>query len=196
MKRRTVGSRIGSAVPVAVAFGAALLVTGCAAGQITQTDTQVAAINGTSAQAGTIAIRNAEVSYPESDGSGPAVYQPNSDVPTTMWLVNEGNKADELVSARTDAASTVAIEGSKVVPAQRALVLGADQPATGEATGDPTRGKLTLKGLTRQLRPGQMVEITLTFRDAGQVTFEMPVTVPDKPRVSTAEPGGGHGGGH
>ena len=84
MKRRTVGSRIRSLGPVVAAVGAALLVTGCGAGQITQTDTQVAAINGTSAGVGTIAIRNAEVSYPETDGDGPAVYPPNSDAQTTM----------------------------------------------------------------------------------------------------------------
>lgn len=198
MKRRTVGSGIRSVGPVVAAFGAALLVAGCGAGQITQTDTQVAAINGTSAGVGTIAIRNAEVAYPESDGTSPAVYPPNSDAQTTMWLVNEGHDADELVSARTDAASNVAITGSRTVPGQRTLVLGPNEPATGDpVTGDPIRGALTLEGLTRQLRPGEMVEITLTFRDAGQVTFEMPVTVPDEPRTNPAEPGGPHGsGGH
>jgi copper(I)-binding protein len=197
VKRRTVGSRIRSLGPVVAAVGAALLVTGCGAGQITQTDTQVAAINGTSAGVGTIAIRNAEVSYPETDGDGPAVYPPNSDAQTTMWLVNQGYEADELVSARTDAASQVVIEGSRVVPAQRTLVIGTDAPATSEPAGDPTRGTLTLQGLTRELRPGQMVEITLTFRDAGPVTFEMPVTVPDEPRTNPAEPGEPHGsGGH
>ncbi len=203
MKRRTVGSGIRSAGPVVATFGAALLVAGCAAGQITQTDTQVAAINGTSAGVGTIAIRNAEVAYPEGDGTAPAVYPPNSDAQTTMWLVNEGHAADELVSARTDAASNVAITGSRTVPGQRILVIGPDQPATGgpgtgeQGTGAPIRGALTLEGLTRQLRPGEMVEITLTFREAGQVTFEMPVTVPDEPRTNPAEPGEPHGsGGH
>ncbi|EHR63434.1 copper chaperone PCu(A)C [Saccharomonospora cyanea] len=197
MKRRTVGSGIRSVGPVVAAFGAALLVAGCGAGQITQTDTQVAAINGTSAEVGTIAIRNAEVSHQVGGGADAAVYPPNSDARVTMWLVNEGFDADELVSARTDAASNVTITGSRAVPAQRTLVLGAEDPAAGEVTGNPTKGTLTLEGLTRQLRPGQLIEITLTFRDAGRVTFEMPVTVPDEPRTNPAEPGEPHGsGGH
>ncbi|WP_024875362.1 copper chaperone PCu(A)C [Saccharomonospora piscinae] len=213
MKRRMVGSMVGSAGPAVVAVGAALLVAGCGAGQITQTDTQVATINGTSVGVGTIAIRNAEIDYPEAsqgqsqqsqqaqqeheaeeaEGLAPAVYPVNSDAEISMWIVNEGYEGDELVSARSDIASNMAIEGSRSVPAQRTLVLN---PASGElSTDEPTRGQLTLEGLKRQLRPGQLVQLTLTFRDAGSVTFDVPVTAPDDPRSNPNEPEG-HGGGH
>ncbi|WP_197318887.1 copper chaperone PCu(A)C [Saccharomonospora sp. NB11] len=197
MKRRTVGSRAASSGPVVAAVGAALLVTGCGAGQITQTDTQVAAINGTSVDAGSIAIRNAEVAYPETNGSEPAVYPKGSDAGTTIWLVNQSGKADELLSASTEAAADVTLEGSRTVPAYRTLVLGPGQSATGdEVSGDPTRGSLTLNGLTRDLRPGQMIDLTLTFRDAGAVTFELPITVPEEPRTSDSASSSHEGGGH
>ncbi len=190
MKRRMVGSAV-------VAVGSALLVAGCAAGQITQTDTQVAAINGASTQVGSIAIQNAEIAYPEgptgntSGGAGGSgVYPPNSDAEAVIWLINEGGEDDELVSARTDAARTVTIEGSRVVPAQRMLVLSPEK----QGTNNPNNGQLILEGLTEQLRPGQLVEITLTFREAGPVTFEMPVAVPEEPRTNPADPAEGAGG--
>lgn len=196
MKRRTVGSRAASVGPIVAAVGAALLVTGCAAGQITQTDTQVAAIDGTSAEVGPIAIRNAEVALPEGAGPEVPVCPQGSDAETMIWIVNQSGQADELVSASTEAADNVVLEGSRAVPAYRTLVLGQDAPATGdEVTGDPTRGSLTLQGLKRELRSGQMIDLTLTFRDAGQVTFELPVTLPDEPRTKSPEPEG-EGGGH
>lgn len=190
MKRRMVGSKARSAVPAVAAVGAALVVASCAAGQITQTDTQVAAIDGTSADIGNIEIRNAEIASPASDGSGPAVYPKGSDAEAVIWLVNEGEQPDELVSARSDAAQKATLEGSRVVPPERTLVLSPEPMGT----GNPVQGSLTLEGLKHQLRPGEMVEVTLTFRDAGQVTFELPVTMPDEPRNNPAEPPGQ--GGH
>ena len=192
MKRRMVGSAV-------VAVGSALLVAGCAAGQITQTDTQVAAINGASTEVGEIAIQNAELAYPEGNASGDSggaggagVYPQNSDAEAVIWLINEGGQDDELVSAETDAAQNVTIGGSRVVPAQRMLVLSPEK----EGTGNPNHGQLTLEGLTEQLIPGQMIEITLTFREAGSVTFDMPVAVPEEPRTNPASPAEGAGGGN
>lgn len=55
------------ATAVALAAGATLALSACGAGQITQTSDQVAAINGTSTDAGTIALRNVHIIYPDSE---------------------------------------------------------------------------------------------------------------------------------
>ncbi|WP_019814714.1 copper chaperone PCu(A)C [Saccharomonospora saliphila] len=174
-----------------VAAGAALLVAGCAAGQITQTDTQVASINGARAEVGDIAVRNAELAYPSESGAD--LYRAGTDAGAQMWLVNEGLRGDRLVSIESDAASRVVVEGSRRVPAEGTLVLSRAESVPEQQV--KTNATLTFAGLTRQLRPGEQIEVTLTFREAGRVSFEMPVTVPDQPRT---DPGGSHGegGGH
>lgn len=180
MKRRMLGSAV---------LGAALLVAGCGAGQITQTDTQQAGVNGAKAQVGDIAIRDATLTFPDNAGSGPAVYPPGSDVDLRMSIVNEGAAADELVSARSDAATSVAIEGTRTVYGGNTLRIGAVPPDL-EGVED---GKLILRDLTTQVRPGELVSVTLTFRDAGRVTLEMPVAGPDEPLPSRVHEGGESG---
>ncbi|MFD2398469.1 copper chaperone PCu(A)C [Prauserella oleivorans] len=176
---------LGSAV---LGLGAALLVTGCGAGQITQTDTQVAAINGASGQTGTIAVRNAELAYPE--GVQPAAYLRGTDAEVLMSIVNQGGRADQLVSARSDAATNITIRGTRTVPAGAALAIGPTEPTAGRQL----HGEMVFQGLTREVRPGQTVSTTLTFRDAGQVRLEIPIQVPEEARHTE----GGHGeqGGH
>lgn len=192
VKRRMVSAAV-------VAVGAALLVSGCAAGQITQTDSQVATINGTRAEVGDIAIRKAELAYPEGDDP---VYRAGTSPGVAMYLVNEADLQDDtLVSASSDAAANVVVEGSREVPAQGTLVIarGEQEQQAAEAAQPEleiqTRAGMTLQGLNRDVRPGQTVTMTLTFREAGRVTFEMPATLPDQPRTdsgASSEEEGGH----
>ncbi|WP_028663083.1 copper chaperone PCu(A)C [Saccharomonospora halophila] len=189
VKRRMVSAAV-------VAVGAALLVSGCAAGQITQTDSQVATINGTRAQAGDIAIRKAELAYPEGDDP---LYRAGTSPGVAMYLVNESELRDDtLVSASTDAAANVVLNGSREVPAQGALVIAPEPQAAGVPRPEleiQTRADMTLQGLNRDVRPSQTVTMTLTFREAGRVTFDMPATIPDTPRFDVTPspaPEGGH----
>ena len=46
---------------------AGLLLTGCSAGQVTQTATQVSAVNGNSAEIGLISLRNVHVVFPNNE---------------------------------------------------------------------------------------------------------------------------------
>ncbi|WP_424184020.1 hypothetical protein ACOBQX_18970 [Actinokineospora sp. G85] len=50
--------------PAAVGLAAALALAGCSAGQITQTDSQLPAVNGTQATQGTVALRDVKLAYP------------------------------------------------------------------------------------------------------------------------------------
>ncbi|KMS89000.1 hypothetical protein ACZ91_22810 [Streptomyces regensis] len=168
--------------------GIALLVAGCGAGQITQTDTQEAAVNGASAEVKTIAIRNAEVAYPGD--VQPAAYLEGDDADVVMSIVNTGEKADELLSVTSDVADDVTVSGTKSVPADTTVSVGPEEPQAGKQL----HAEITLNGLKQQLRPGQDVMATLTFRDAGTVEVHLPVKVPEEPRHDAPAHDEEHGG--
>ncbi|OXM70592.1 hypothetical protein [Amycolatopsis vastitatis] len=106
----------------ALALGAALVLAGCGAGQITQTATQQAAVNGTHAQVKNIALRDAAVQYPTSGPGYPAGATPA----LTLTIVNLGAQDDSLVSVTTEGGGQATIAGSKDVVAAHSLVIGPD----------------------------------------------------------------------
>ncbi|MCW2631931.1 MAG: hypothetical protein JWR88_893, partial [Pseudonocardia sp.] len=80
---RTTRPRAIRAVALAagVAFlGGVLALTGCSAGQITQTSSQVAGVNGVSARVGSIVVRDAQIEFAGAPGDGSA-YPRGSDAP-------------------------------------------------------------------------------------------------------------------
>jgi copper(I)-binding protein len=111
------------------ALGAALVLAGCGAGQITQTDTQQPAVNGTYAQVKTLVLRDAAVQYPVQG----AAYSAGQSAPLTLTLVNQGAQDDKLVSVTSDATDGPAtISGSTAIVAGHSLVIGPADPV--EAT--------------------------------------------------------------
>ena len=106
----------------ALALGAALVLAGCGAGQITQTATQQAAVNGTHAEVKNIALRDAAVQYPTSGPGYPAGATPA----LTLTIVNLGTQDDSLVSVTTEGGGQATITGSKDIVAAHSLVIGPD----------------------------------------------------------------------
>lgn len=104
-----------------LALGAALVLAGCGAGQITQTDSQQPAVNGTYAQVKTIVLRDVAVQYPTS---GPG-YAVGATPALTLTIVNQGAQDDSLVSVTTDAGQAT-LGGSKDIVAGHSLVIGPD----------------------------------------------------------------------
>ncbi|MFJ7211780.1 hypothetical protein [Amycolatopsis sp. NPDC098790] len=105
-----------------LALGAALALAGCGAGQLTQTDSQQPAVNGTYAQVKTIVLRDAAVQYPTSGPGYPAGATPS----LTLTVVNIGTQDDSLVSVTTEDGTQATIGGSKTVVAAHSLVIGPD----------------------------------------------------------------------
>ena len=105
-----------------LALGAALVLAGCGAGQITQTATQQPAVNGTHAQVKTIALRDAAVQYPTSGAGYPAGATPA----LTLTIVNQGAQDDSLVSVTTEDGTQATVGGSKDIVAGHSLVIGPD----------------------------------------------------------------------
>ncbi|PRX50475.1 hypothetical protein B0I33_102597 [Prauserella shujinwangii] len=172
----------------AAAFGcaAAVVLAGCSAGQITQTDTMEAAVNGAMATADSITVRDAELLYPEDASQEGASYYPaGSDAEAEMVITNQGLTDDQLVSARSQFAQQVVIDGERTIPGQGALTIS---PVETELDSH-LHAEMTLQGLTYGLRPGETIQVTLVFREAGSVTLDMPIAAPAHPREEE------HGGG-
>ncbi|MFE7415614.1 hypothetical protein [Rhodococcus sp. NPDC057529] len=199
------------ATAVALAAGAALVLSACSAGQITQTSSQVAAVNGNSAEAGSIALRNVHVVYPDS-----AEYslEPGSNAVLAFTAINNNEDTpDKLTRISTDFAQSVTLgekSGGLEIPPQSALVAGlplgdaeagADAAAETDETADaPTDVVLvTLNSLKEGVRPGLTFPVTFAFEKAGDITVSVPVDagheterhVSDKSPGTEAE-GGGH----
>ena len=143
-------------------LAAALVLTGCASGQVSQTADQVSGVDGGSGNAGVIGVRNVLLATPDQ-GSYPA----GANVPVLLWVTNTGLQADTLASASTAAAGSVAIAGTATVQGQSRLEIGAATPV-----------KVTLTGLTNALSFGTSVPITFSFKSAGDVTVNVPIEIP------------------
>jgi copper(I)-binding protein len=119
-----------------VVAGAAL--AGCGSGQISQTALQSPTVDGTSAQVGSIAIRNAALEYPTK-----GLYPKGSTARLRMVIANDGTSSDTLTSVRSDAAAEVTITPAASASAGATPTLTAPPPsdtatATGTASGTPT----------------------------------------------------------
>ncbi|GAA2791026.1 hypothetical protein [Saccharopolyspora taberi] len=205
--QKAVRLRLASA---ALGIGAVVALAGCSAGQVTETDTQVAAVNGGSGTVQDIAIRDAELTFP-SHGSA---YRAGSSAPLELVLANEGGIDDRLVQVSSTYAASVEVRGDTALPAGTALHAtgeksgqptiqhepsGSAQPtASGEPTAPPAAQggpserrevRITVNGLTQDITPGVTIPVTFVFEKAGPVTVQVPIGADHNPRPE------GHGGG-
>ncbi|MEV1292218.1 copper chaperone PCu(A)C [Pseudonocardia sp. NPDC049635] len=170
--RRPVRTLAGAAGAVVLT---GLLLSGCGAGQISQTAQQVAATNGVNTSVGSVDLRDVQIAYPEAPAGGAELYAPGSSAPLRATLVNSGSVADRLVSVSSPAAANVLVDGDPVLPQDVALVSAGNFELT------PTAARplnITLEGLTRPIRAGENIPITFVFERAGSVTAQVPAAVP------------------
>ncbi|MGH3432921.1 MAG: hypothetical protein ACRDQB_08815 [Thermocrispum sp.] len=179
--RRRVNVRFAALALVAAAAVAGA--AGCSAGQVTQTATHLAAVNGDSAQVGAVQVSNATLAYPEG-----GYWSAGSDVGVSMTITNNGPAADELQRIAGSISDDIPIDGATVIPSRRALTIGG-QPApstpkadSGTDAGAAGKATVVLSEIKKNLFPGMVVDLTLTFRDAGTVTLRVPIAAPEHPR--------------
>lgn len=156
--------RAGARTLGALGAAAVLLLSGCAAGQISQTAQQVAAVDGGNATVGQIGVRNVLLATPDA-----ANYGAGSTVPMTMVISNTSIQADTLTAVSTPLAGSVTIGGGGriTLPPQQNVTVG--------LTGDST---VALQKISRTLCFGQSVPVTFTFEKAGQLTVRVPIANP------------------
>jgi copper(I)-binding protein len=145
----------------AIALLAVPALAGCEAGLNAPTLEFHNAAAGATATADGIKISNAFVLAAPSGSSLPA----GSSAGLFLGLFNNNTVTeDTLLSVSTSAAtSTTITDGSVTVPANSGVNLTGPSP------------RIVLNGLTAPLSGGQSINVTLTFRNAGQVTLPVPV---------------------
>ncbi|NKQ57113.1 hypothetical protein HFP15_30005 [Amycolatopsis sp. K13G38] len=184
-KRRVLGTSV-------LGLGAALVLAGCGAGQITQTDTMLPAVNGALASAGKVSVRNAGIVNRDTCDQA---YAAGSNAPLALTIANDGSADDELVSVTSPNAASATIGGQKTIVAASKLVVGpangtesASEPTSTSASTQPSagassrigHGTIELQGLKSVVWPGMLVPVTFTFRTAGPLTVQLPVNAPTK----------------
>ncbi|MFB7091445.1 copper chaperone PCu(A)C [Streptomyces sp. NPDC056296] len=124
---------------------------------------------GQNASVGDVLIRYAHVAEPKGEP-----WQPGDDVPAYVWLMNQGDKTDRLVSASSPNAESVNIVNADGKP----LPNGVELPPNKLQQLEPTNNHLLLRDVREVVRGGDFMKITLNFEKAGSVTFNIQSQIP------------------
>jgi hypothetical protein len=179
----------------ACGLAAALALSGCGAGQVSQTATQEPAVNGTSANIGKIAVRNAHLRANQTSD----YIQPGSDVELLFVASNDSpDTSDKLVSITSDV-GTVTLSGDTTLPASGTLVVGApDGQITALESVEPAEAADAKVALTKPITNGLTYNFTFKFESGSEGTVAVPISAGESPRREpagdVAEGDGGHGG--
>lgn len=166
------------AVRIVACCAAALALVGCGAGQITQTDSQVSAVDGASGNVGNaIALRDVLILYPHNQQG---TYPAGSAVPVVLTIINQGNSTDELIAVTSPAAGQALVLGTTQIPPGTTVTSTAGAvPVNGEPTSPLVGGELRVVLITtRPLHAGLNTPVTFQFRNAGKVTLPVPMAAP------------------
>jgi copper(I)-binding protein len=192
-------SRYSAVALAACGLSAALALSGCSAGQISQSASQQPAVNGTLTWVGDpttgIALRNVHVRAPQTSDYVPA----GSTAELLFVAVNESaDKPDRLVSI-TSKIGTVSLTGDLRVPAGGTLIVGTPDgtPSALDATEGAGTAQATI-ALTQPISNGLTYPFTFTFERSGQKEVVVPISAGEAPRREPAVEAGGEAdtGGH
>ena len=177
----------------ACGLAAAVALSGCGAGQVSQMATQEPAVNGTSGTVGTISLRNIHLrAAPATD-----YVQPGRDVELLFVAVNGSPDVnDKLVSITSDI-GTVGLSGDTSLPANGVLVVGAPDaqiaPLESAEKADAAEAKIAL---SKSITNGLTYEFTFDFEKAGETTVAVPISAGEAPRREAAVEAGDTGAHH
>ncbi|HKV17799.1 MAG TPA: hypothetical protein VJR50_02125 [Mycobacterium sp.] len=188
-----------SAVTAALAacgVAAAVTLSGCSAGQISQTAGQEAAVNGTSATVGNVTLRNVHLRAAQTTD----YVQPGDEVELLFVASNESpDSADKLTSITSDF-GTVALSGDTSLPAMDVLVVGEpDGQVAALEQAEKADAAKAMVDISKPVTNGLTYDFTFTFEKAGQLTVPVPISAGESPRRDKSgegSHGGGDTGGH
>ena len=171
-----------SAITVALAacgLATSAVLAGCSAGQVAQTATQQAAVNGTAATIGNVTLRNVHLRAAQT-----ADYvQPGSETELLFVASNESpDTPDKLVSITSDF-GTVTLSGDTTLPPVGVLVVGEPDgqiaPLEQAETAEAAKAKVAL---SKPITNGLTYNFTFTFQKAGETTVPVPISAGEAPR--------------
>jgi copper(I)-binding protein len=187
-------SRTYAFAPIVAVCGlAAISLSGCGAGQVSQTATQEPAVNGTLTTVGPIALRNIHLRAAQSTD----YVEPGRDVELLFVAVNNSPDVnDKLVSVSSDI-GTVSLSGDTSVPANGLLVVGEPDgqiaPLEAAEKADAAQAKVAL---SKPITNGLTYNFTFDFDKAGEKTVAVPISAGEQPRREASAEAGDTGGQH
>jgi copper(I)-binding protein len=177
----------------ACGLAAAVALSGCGAGQISQTATQEPAVNGTSGTAGDIALRNIHLRTVQSTD----YVEPGTDVELIFTAVNNSPDVDDKLVSVTSDVGTVSLSGDATVPAGGVLVVGQPDgqiaPLESAEAAEAAEAKVDL---SKPITNGLTYQFTFDFQKAGETTVAVPISAGEQPRREAAVEAGDTGGHH
>jgi copper(I)-binding protein len=192
-------SRTSVVALAACGLSAAIVLSGCSAGQISQTANQNPAVNGALAWVGNpatgIALRNVHLRAPQTGD----FVRPGDQAELLFVAINESTEnPDRLVSITSDI-GTVTVTGDARVPAGGTLVVGT--PDGTPSALDAAEGATTVEAAVRLSKPitnGLNYPFTFTFERSGQTELNVPISAGETPRREAAVEAGSEAdtGGH
>lgn len=164
-------------------LAAVLVLSGCSAGQISQTAMQQPAVNGTLAIVGDpttgVALRNVHLRVDQTSD----YVQPGSEVELIFVAINESpDQGDRLVSITSDI-GTVGVTGDLQVAPSGTLIVGTPdgQPSPLDTTERAGTAEATVR-LTQKISNGLTYPFTFTFERSGQKQLVVPISAGEDPR--------------
>lgn len=184
-----------SAGMAACGLAAAVVLTGCGAGQVSQTSTQEPAVNGVNAQAGQVSLRNVHLRAPQQKD----YVEPGSPVELLFVAANDSADENNKLKSITSDVGAVTLTGDGTVPANGVLVVGESDGQTAALENVEAADAVTAKvTLDKPITNGLLYNFTFNF-DRGQTTVAVPISAGDAPRRDKIEAGdqaGGESGEH
>ncbi|MEJ2867263.1 hypothetical protein WCD74_05760 [Actinomycetospora sp. OC33-EN08] len=169
MTRRPTG-RPRTALLAATLLGAAALVlSGCSAGAVTQTDTTISSVSGTEGAVGQVLLRDVTI-----DPGATPVVPAGSAVTLRGSIVNQDLADDQLVSVSTPYAGPPRAEGFTTIPGNSStFIIGAQPGPVGPPSPTQPTGtmRITLPAVAQVLHEGPTYPVTFTFARAGSITL-------------------------
>lgn len=126
-------------LPAVLGIGAAILVSGCSAGQITQTDTQVPGVNGSMGTVKQIAVRDIQLAFPTAK----RFYTKGDSASVIVTIANSGDTSDKLTSISSPQFSSGQIIGDANIPGHHAITAKATAVSPLTTTVTTTTGTST-----------------------------------------------------
>ena len=179
---RVSGSRSSrrSAKLAVLASGAligAVAISGCGAGQISQTAMQQSAVDGNQATVKNVALRNVHIRAKQTGD----YLRPGTTVDLVLVAVNQSpDITDKLVGITTDIGK-VTVTGNPTLPASGALLVG-DQNGQTKNADKAIESADTVKAtiaLSKPITNGPNYEVTFNFEKAGSVSVAVPISAPE-----------------
>jgi len=92
-------------------------------------------------------------------------------------IVNNGSEADTLIGASTDVAKGIEMHETRINNnvAEMVPVTRLDIPAGGRIEFNPEGYHVMLTGLTRDLKVGDTIKLTLQFQKSGAIALDVPI---------------------